>query len=114
MEAQTQTRYVGSLTALAADLAGIMDGKPIWKEGRIADHLHREFENDMARGKRYQVQFLAEICSEEAKLVYKVEIDKNIEPDIQAFTSDIDNDTIICVLMVEGTALRFYFRKDDK
>jgi hypothetical protein len=114
MEAQAKTRYVGSLTALAADLAGVKDGGQIWKAGRIADHLHREFENDMARGKRYEVQSLAEICIKEAKLVYEIEIAKDAEPDISAFISDIDNDTIACVLMVEGTALRFYFRKDDK
>jgi hypothetical protein len=114
MEAQTKTRYVGSLTALAADLAGVKDAAPVWKEGLIADHLHREFENDMARGKRYEVQSLAEICIKEARLVNEIEIDKNIELGVQAFISDIDNDTIACILIVEGTSLRFYFRRDEK
>jgi hypothetical protein len=111
---EAKTRYVGSLTALAADLAGVKDGGQIWKAGRIADHLHREFEHDMARGKRYEVQSLAEICIKEAKLVYNVEIDKDTEPDVSAHISDMYVDTITCVLIVEDTVLRFYFRKDDK
>jgi hypothetical protein len=79
METKAQTRYVGSLTALSADIAvwkmsGKKDEGQAWKAARVADYLDRDLRRKTSYEKDFDIERLPVSIIGLAELVYDVEI----------------------------------------